>query len=139
MEDVTTEPSGEFLMHKKLQDTHRSTRAVVHLHPTYTIAAMRAGFDLQKLAKEFPELSRYTRVAETVGVHPVCSKSLAIETFQRMTEGSERSMPKIMFDIVGQKQHGVCAVAKNPWDAFEHIERLEHICQIALLSGVRCD
>ena len=33
------------------------------------------------------------------------------------------------------QQHGVCAVGKHPWDAFEHIERLEHICQIALASG----
>ena len=42
---------------------------------------------------------------------------------------------KRKYDIVGQEQHGVCAIAKNPWDAFEHIERLEHICQIVLASG----
>jgi hypothetical protein len=41
------------------------------------------------------------------------------------------------FDIVGQKNHGVCAVGKNPWEAFEHIERVEHICQIVLASGVQ--
>jgi L-fuculose-phosphate aldolase len=29
----------------------------------------------------------------------------------------------------------VCAVGLNPWDAYEHIERLEHICEIALRSG----
>ena len=40
------------------------------------------------------------------------------------------------YDIVGQKDHGVCAVGNSPWDAFEHIERLEHICQIVLASGV---
>ena len=44
---------------------------------------------------------------------------------------------KIAFDIVGQKNHGVCAIGANPWDAYEHIERLEHICEIALRSGVR--
>ena len=37
--------------------------------------------------------------------------------------------------IVGQANHGVCAVGLNPWDAYEHIERLEHICEIALRSG----
>ena len=41
------------------------------------------------------------------------------------------------FDIVGQKNHGVTAVGKDPWEAFEHIERVEHICQIVLASGVR--
>ena len=26
-------------------------------------------------------------------------------------------------------------VGANPWDAFEHIERLEHVCEIVLKSG----
>jgi L-fuculose-phosphate aldolase len=43
---------------------------------------------------------------------------------------------QIKFDIVGQANHGACSVGKNPWDAFEHIERLEHICEIVLKSGV---
>jgi L-fuculose-phosphate aldolase len=42
-------------------------------------------------------------------------------------------------DVVGQDRHGVTAKAKSPWDAFEHIERLEHICQIVLASGLRPD
>jgi L-fuculose-phosphate aldolase len=43
------------------------------------------------------------------------------------------------YDVVGQDRHGVCAIGMNPWDAFEHIERLEHICQIALASGTLID
>ena len=42
----------------------------------------------------------------------------------------------IAYEVVGQMAHGVCAVGKNPWDAFEHIERLNHICEIVLASGV---
>ena len=42
----------------------------------------------------------------------------------------------ISADIVGLDRHGVIAVARDPWTAFEHIERLEHICQIVLASGV---
>ena len=30
----------------------------------------------------------------------------------------------------------VVAIDETPWRAFEHIERLEHICQIVLASGV---
>ena len=37
----------------------------------------------------------------------------------------------------GRPRHGVVAVASDPWRAFEHIERLEHICQMVLASGVR--
>ena len=126
-------PSGELEMHWLLQKSYDKTRAIVHLHPTYTIAAMLRGFDLQKLSNHFPELSRYTRVGRTVPLLPVISPELAIATAQAFEVDSKG----VLFcDIVGQKGHGVCSVANNPWDAFEHIERLEHICQITLASGV---
>lgn len=134
-------PSGELEMHFLLQttDDFSGCRSVVHLHPTYTIAAMHAGFDLQKLSDEFPEVSRYTRVGPNIPVLPVTSDVLAKATFQAMTEfvspdGQDKF--ELAFDIVGQAAHGVCAIGKSPWDAFEHIERLEHICQIVLASGV---
>jgi len=126
-------PSGELEMHWLLQKNCRLTRAVVHLHPTYTIAAMLRGFDLQILSDNFPELSRYTRVGKTVQILPVISPELAIATAKAFDIGPKG---KVQFDIVGQKGHGVCAVAKDPWGAFEHIERLEHICQITLASGI---
>lgn len=130
-------PSGELSMHLKLQRFAKYTRSVVHLHPTNIIAAMYAGWNLQKLADQFPEVSRYTKVGPTVPVLPVTSQVLAEETFKAFTnfEGSDTNVLK--FDIVGQKNHGVCAVGANPWDAYEHIERLEHICEIVLKSGVR--
>ena len=30
--------------------------------------------------------------------------------------------------------HGVVAIDTTPWRAYEHIERLEHICKIVLAS-----
>ena len=130
-----TTPSGELHMHSKLQRFSKYTRSVVHLHPTNIIAAMYAGWDLQKLAAEFPEVSRYTRVGPTVPVLPVTSQVLAEETFEAFTNFENTGTNILKFDIVGQKNHGVCAVGPNPWDAYEHIERLEHICEIALRSG----
>jgi len=50
----------------------------------------------------------------------------------------ERGLGKdgtLAFDIVGQADHGVCAVATDPWAAYEHIERLDHICEMVLKSG----
>lgn len=132
-------PSGELEMHRLLQTTdYGSCRAVVHLHPTHIIAAMHRGFDLQKLAAQFPEVSRYTRVGPTVRVLPVTSDILAKETFEASTKPNKilNGGYEIAYDIVGQAGHGVCAIGKSPWDAFEHIERLEHICQIVLASGV---
>ena len=47
-------PTGELPMHFGLQFAHSETRVVLHLHPTYTIAAMKKGIQLDSLAKEFP-------------------------------------------------------------------------------------
>ena len=139
-----THPSGELEMHKKLQILHRDrTQAIVHLHPTFMIAAMYAGWDLQILAAEFPEVSRYTKVGPSVPVLPVTSPELAEATFDAMTLPTNLTSiapgypRQVCFDIVGQAAHGVCAIGPNPWDAYEHIERLEHICEIALRSGVK--
>ena len=139
--DAHAKPSGELEMHCLLQKPHRSTRAVVHLHPTHIIAAMYAGWDLQKLAAEFPEVSRYTRVGPSVPVLPVTSPELAEATWLAFTSPKDPSTQapsfprRVCYDIVGQAAHGVCAIGPNPWDAYEHIERLEHICEIALKSG----
>lgn len=133
VETHASKPSGELEMHRLLQvnDFKKGkTRSVVHLHPTYVIAAMYRGFDLQKLAQEFAEVSRYTKVGPMVGVVEATSKELARSTFSAATNEG-----KISYNLIGQANHGVCAIAEHPWEAFEHIERLEHICQIVLASG----
>ena len=127
--DSDAKPSGELEMHYLLQRDYSPTRAIVHLHPTNIIAAIFAGWDLQKLADNFPEVSRYTMVGPTVPVLPVTSTELAVATYDAMTVHG-----KAVYDIVGQAAHGVCAIGDNPWDAYEHIERLEHICKISLAA-----
>jgi L-fuculose-phosphate aldolase len=107
-------------------------RVVMHVHPTYCIAAMHAGIDLSTVSAAFPELNRYTRVAPNVGdVAPIS---------QELADGCHKNLEldaigNIAYDIVGIKGHGVVAIDTSPWRAFEHIERLEHICQIVLASG----
>ena len=125
------QPSGELDMHWYLQKSHGGTRCVLHLHPTYTVAAMLAGWNLQDLAEEFPEVHRYTKVAENVPTLPAISQELALSTYSKMNKFGEQ------YDIVGQDRHGVCAIGRNPWEAFEHIERLEHICKMALAANYK--
>jgi ribulose-5-phosphate 4-epimerase/fuculose-1-phosphate aldolase len=127
--------STEFYMHHKLLYDAVSTRAVLHVHPTHVVAAILAGWNLQEMCKAFPEISRYTRVGPSVSVQPAGSQGLAMETNLRFRQGNDNN--ELVFDIVGQANHGACAVGKNPWDAFEHIERLNHICEIVLASGIR--
>lgn len=129
-------PSGELPLHWGLQrqmgQHSEDIRVVVHLHPTYTIAAMHRGIVLKDLVKDFPELSRYTKVAPNVGDVAPISQELADHCHQAL-ELDE--FGNIAYDIVGIKGHGVVSIDTTPWRAFEHIERLEHICQIVLASG----
>ncbi|MFO0773852.1 MAG: class II aldolase/adducin family protein [Nitrospiraceae bacterium] len=127
------QPSGELWMHWNLQRDGSSLRTVVHVHATNVVAAMYAGIDLQKIAAEFPEISRYTRVGPSVAALPALSRELADQTAECLGLRRDGSLA---YDIVGQANHGVCAVARDPWSAYEHIERLEHICEIVLKSGV---
>lgn len=125
--------TGEWEMHYLILKEATTTTASVHLHPPNIVAAMYAGWELPEMIKPFPEVFRYTRVGTNVAAWDALSKELATHTESNL--GIENGIRK--FDIVGQKNHGVTAVGKNPWEAFEHIERVEHICQIVLASGVQ--
>lgn len=131
------QPSGEIPLHfglqRELGQHANDIRVVVHLHPTYCVAAMHRGIELSELIRDFPELSRYTRVARNVPDVPPISQELADRCHENLELDSKGY---INFDIVGIKGHGVVAIDSSPWRAFEHIERLEHICKIVLSSGV---
>jgi L-fuculose-phosphate aldolase len=129
-------PSGELPLHfglqKEMGQHTGEVRVVVHVHPTYCIAAMHAGIDLSTISDAFPELNRYTKVAPNVGDVKPISQELADQCHYRL-ELDDRG--NIAYDIVGIKGHGVVAIDTTPWRAYEHIERLEHICKIVLASG----
>ena len=129
-------PSGELPLHFGLQRNmgqhSGEVRVVVHVHPTYCIAAMHAGIDLSTISDAFPELNRYTKVAPNVGDVPPISQELADQCHKNLQLDNDGN---IAYDIVGIKGHGVVAIDTSPWRAYEHIERLEHICKIVLASG----
>lgn len=128
-------PSIEMDMHVQIQMSDLKTKSVVHLHPTNTIALMYKEYNkrdaLQEIANDFPELKRYTKVGPVASYQEPGSQELADSVFDTIAPKG-----KVEYDIVGLDRHGVVAVAQNPWDAFEHIERLEHIAEIYLKSGV---
>lgn len=126
-------PSGEIPLHFELQkkiDTE--IRVVLHMHPTYTVAAMLAGIQLAELVKQFPELGRYTQVGPNVPDVPPISQALADATVPALGLRKDGTVEN---QIVGIDRHGVVAVDTSPWRAFEHIERCEHVARIVLASG----
>lgn len=129
---MNLQATGEWDMHYRILKDAKRTLSSVHLHPPNIVAAMYAGWNLNEMVEPFPEVFRYTRVGPNVAAWNALSRELAEHTAQNL--GIEDGIRK--FDIVGQKNHGVTAVGKDPWEAFEHIERVEHICKIVLASGV---
>jgi len=131
---VGLQPSGELPFHYLLQSRiNTSNRVVLHLHSTYTVAAIRRGIRLRDLGRDFPELNGLTRIGKNVPFTEARSPDLGyavMEAFECLSDGG------LGADIVGIEGHGVVAVDIDPWKAFEHCERLEHICQIVLASGV---
>lgn len=130
------QPSGELPLHfglQKMMGQHSNDiRIVMHFHPTYCVAAMHAGIDLSTIVNDFPELGRYTKVAKNVPDVPPISQELADRCHENLELTDDGT---ISYDIVGIKGHGVVSIDTSPWRAFEHIERLEHICKIVLASG----
>ena len=128
-------PSGEIPLHfglqRKMGQHSDDVRVAIHLHPTYCVAAMHRGIELSVLSNDFPELSRYTRVGANVPDVPPISQALADACFVSFGLDDDGFTAA---DIIGIKGHGVVAVDTSPWRAFEHIERLEHICKIVLAS-----
>ncbi len=129
-------PSGELPLHWGLQrhlPEDLESRVVVYLHPTYMVAAMHRGIALDELVSQFPELGRYSSVAPSAPEVPPISDELGAACHERLGLREDGSMEH---DVIGIKGHGVVAIDETPWRAFEHIERLEHICKIVLVSGV---
>jgi len=128
-------PSGEIPLHfglqKEMGQHSGDVRVVMHFHPTYCVAAMHAGIELNEVVKSFPELSRYTKVAPNVPDVPPISQELADKCHENLELDNKGF---IKYDIVGIKGHGVVSIDTSPWRAFEHIERLEHICKIILAA-----
>lgn len=131
---VGLEPTGELPLHVLLQMNipKPDNRVVIHLHPTHIVSAMFAGIDLQKLAEEFPEINRYTKVGPTVPLTPPVSISLAKASISALGLKEDGALD---YDIIGLDRHGIVAVAKDAWSAYEHVERLESVCEMVLKSG----
>lgn len=139
-------PTGELPMHWYLQRDLSLTqhpRVVLHLHPTHVIAAARylqnnrtelpygmGPMDIPAVCSGFPEIFRYTRVGKTLDYIAPISQALADGVEKIMLNGGN----ELLCDVIAMESHGAVSVGSDPWEAFEHIERLNHVCEIFLLS-----
>ena len=132
LNNFNLKPSGEIELHYELLKCVNKDICVVHLHPTHIIAAMHKGIDLSNLSVDFPELSRYTKIAKNTEIVPPLSKTLATQCKSNLIFDSNKN--EFQNNIVGIPNHGIVAIGSDVYDAYEHVERLEHIASIVLLS-----
>jgi len=130
--NLNLKPSGEIQLHYELLKSVNLDFCVIHLHPTYTISAMYSGIDLSTLSEDFPELSRYTKIAKNTEIVPPLSKNLAFQCKANLAY--DNNINEFRNNIVGIPNHGIVSIGADVYEAFEHVERLEHIASIVLLS-----
>lgn len=123
--EYPSDASIETEMHHLVHKTMKEEGVVIHVHPPHIIAAMEVLKDgLAKAVYDYPELSRYTRLGPDVQFFGPGSYDLASSTAKAIDAA----------DIVGLRRHGVVSKGKTAEEAFQHIERLEHVCKIILLT-----
>lgn len=111
-------PSSEIKMHLEAYDKRPELMAVVHAHPTYCVAFTLAGVSLAKCM--LPE------VVFTLGSIPTAAYSTPT------TDEVPQSIQKYIkeFDAIILERHGSLTVGKTVFDAYNLLERIEHVAQI---------
>jgi L-fuculose-phosphate aldolase len=122
-------PSSEIAMHLACYKQRPDVNAVVHAHPTLCIAFSVAGIQLAQCL--LPE------VIFTLGTIPTADYAAPT------TPGVPKSIEAMIkeYDAVILERHGSVTVGKNIFDAYNTLERMEHVAEITyharMLGGAR--
>lgn len=100
--------------------------------PTSSVASPFPCWGLGELSAQFLQVTRDTRDGRNVPALVAIREALALACARAL------SLPLgEMPHIVGLNRDGAVADDRSARDAFEHVDRLEHVCQMVLASGVR--
>jgi len=120
----TRPPSSELEMHLAVYDERPEVRSVLHAHPTTCIALSVAGVRLEQCL--LPE------VVFTFGSIPTAA----------YTTPTTREVPDELrkwvreFDAIILDRHGSVTVGENVFDAYNKLERLEHVAEITYRASL---
>jgi L-fuculose-phosphate aldolase len=115
-------PSSELSMHLEVYRQRPDVRAVVHAHPPIATAFSIAGVSLARCV--IPE------VIVTLG---------SIHTTEYATPGTGEVSESIRhsirdYDAIILTHHGSLTVGRTLWEAYLHLEKVEHTAQITLAA-----
>lgn len=117
-------PSTELAMHLAAYKQRPDVNAVVHAHPTVTVAFSVAGRSLSKCL--LPE------VVSTLGLIPVAP--YATPGTAEVPASIESLIKE--HDAIVLDHHGALTVGRDIWDAFYKLETLEHHAQTMLIADL---
>jgi L-fuculose-phosphate aldolase len=121
--DSPLQASTETLMHRDVYRNRKDVNAAIHAHPPYCTACSLASISLTEML--LPELAIYIGPVPTVPYATPGTSELpdAIRPFL-----AEHNAFLLM-------RHGVLVLGKDLEDAFNRLEQLEYIAQVAYLVG----
>ncbi len=114
-------PSSEIAMHREVYRVRPDAGAAIHAHPHYCLACSLAGISLTEML--LPELAIY--------IGPVPTVPYATPGTDEMCAALEAYLPKHNAFLLSR--HGVLVLGKDLLDAFNRLEHLEHIANVAYL------
>lgn len=114
--------SQEIYMHLAVYLERPDVNAVIHAHPIHCIAFTLAGLDFGKT--HLPE------VILSLGEIPIVPYSTpTTQEVPQMISKYIRSADAMILD-----RHGSLTVGKDLWDAFNKLERIEHVAQVMFVA-----
>jgi L-fuculose-phosphate aldolase len=114
----TRNPSSEIALHIACYKQRPDVSAVIHAHPTLCVAFSLAGIPLAQCL--LPE------VVFTLGSIPTAD--YAVPTTDEVPKSIEKSIRE--YDAVILERHGSVTVGKTIFDAYNTLERMEHVAEI---------
>ena len=115
-------PSSEIRIHLECYRQRADVRAVIHAHPPNAIACTLAGISLAKCV--LPE------VVYDLGTIPTAPYATPASP---EGAGAVRELIK-KYDALMLDRHGSVTVGADVWEAYLHLERVEHSAQVTLAA-----
>ena len=119
--DPKQRPSSEIAMHREVYRNRPEIGATIHAHPHYCLACSLAAISLSEML--LPELAIY--------IGPVPQVPYATPGTDEMVEALEPYLAK--HNAFTLQRHGVLVLGSDLQDAYNRMEHLEHIAQVAYL------
>lgn len=116
-------PSSEVLMHLACFRENDQTQAVLHAHPTYSVAVSSTGNDIPPTFPDFPAMVKSVGYLDYI-----------IPTNHLLADAVAEMIPE--HDVIVMRNHGVLTVGKTMKEAFFLMQLTEEAAKVFAIAAV---